>query len=205
MNDKSHLILASASPRRRELLSRMGFDYEIQVADVDERQILLNIQNELHYEDCFSLADASTKALALHKAEAVFLSYPDAIVIGADTIVATPTRILGKPENSEDAIQMLRELSGMTHRVYTGVSIQSRYGKETFSTCAEVTFHPLDATQEALILAYVKSGSPLDKAGAYGIQDMGGLLIESIKGDYYTIVGFPMATVYRELIKVMNR
>lgn len=135
----------------------------------------------------------------------------DIIVIGSDTVVVTEDEILGKPKDEADARRMLTKLSGRTHRVYTGVAILKKCDGENvqgsedevqsrvFSAFADVKFHSLDELQEQEIERYIAGGSPMDKAGAYGIQDEGSLLIDSISGDYYAVVGLPIAQVNREL------
>ena len=143
----------------------------------------------------------------------------DVIVIGSDTVVVTEDEILGKPEDVADARRMLTKLSGKTHRVYTGVAILKRCAgsdsssagngsvnelqSRCFSAFANVKFHELDALQEKEIERYIAGGSPMDKAGAYGIQDEGALLIDSIAGDYYAVVGLPISQVNRELQKLL--
>lgn len=139
----------------------------------------------------------------------------DVIVIGSDTVVVTEDEILGKPSDEADARRMLTKLSGKTHRVYTGVAILKKCGGESrlssedgvqsrcFSAFADVKFHDLDDLQEKEIERYIAGGSPMDKAGAYGIQDEGALLIDSIAGDYYAVVGLPVAQVNRELQKLL--
>ena len=135
----------------------------------------------------------------------------DIIVIGSDTVVVTEDEILGKPRDEADARRMLTKLSGRTHRVYTGVAILKKCDGENiqgsedevqsrvFSAFADVKFHSLDELQKQEIERYIAGGSPMDKAGAYGIQDEGALLIDSISGDYYAVVGLPIAQVNREL------
>ena len=126
------------------------------------------------------------------------------IVIGSDTVVVTEDEILGKPKDENDARRMLTKLSGHTHRVYTGVAILKKSAGEDAQSCcfsafADVKFHDLDALQEKEIERYIATGSPMDKAGAYGIQDEGALLIDSLSGDYYAVVGLPVSRVNREL------
>ena len=147
---------------------------------------------------CCALASAKAAAV-LHSTDA-----EDLLVLGSDTVVVTEDEILGKPKDEEDARRMLAKLSGKTHRVYTGVSIQSKKENHVFSAFADVKFHDYDAVQKALIESYIASGSPMDKAGAYGIQDTGSLLIDSIIGDYYAVVGLPVAQVYRALRGIME-
>lgn len=139
----------------------------------------------------------------------------DIIVIGSDTVVVTEDEILGKPRDEADARRMLTKLSGRTHRVYTGVAILKKCDGENiqgsedevqsrvFSAFADVKFHGLDKLQKQEIERYIAGGSPMDKAGAYGIQDEGSLLIDSISGDYYAVVGLPIAQVNRELIAML--
>ncbi len=128
----------------------------------------------------------------------------DIIVIGSDTVVVTEDEILGKPRDEADARRMLTKLSGRTHRVYTGVAILKKCAgagtqSRVFSAFADVKFHSLDELQEQEIDRYIAGGSPMDKAGGYGIQDEGALLIDSISGDYYAVVGLPVAQVNKEL------
>jgi len=185
------LILASNSPRRKELMQLITGDFEIEVADIDERAIEESMAggNPL----------AVSEALALAKAQAVFSKNEDAIVIGADTSVVLGREILGKPESREDARRMLFELSGKTHIVVTGVALVSSFGTHSFSEEARVIFNDLDSYQEALIERYCDSPDPYDKAGAYGIQSGGALLVRGIDGDFFNVVGLPVARLAREL------
>ena len=180
------LILASQSPRRREMLALMGYAYEIVVSDADE-----------HVPPC---APAEfVERLALRKAEAVFASYGDCCVVGADTIVYLDGSIIGKPADASDAFRILRTLSGRTHTVYTGVAVLSGTRRIVFHDAAEVTFAPLSDEE---IHAYIATGEPLDKAGAYGIQGPGSLLVERLEGCYFTIIGMPNPKLYRALRSV---
>ncbi len=165
-----------------------------------------------------SVAAGSVAAQPDSSAEGV-ASDSGIIVIGSDTVVVTEDEILGKPKDEADARRMLTKLSGKTHRVYTGVAILKRCAgsdsssagngsvnelqSRCFSAFADVKFHELDALQEKEIERYIAGGSPMDKAGAYGIQDEGALLIDSIAGDYYAVVGLPVAQVNRELQKLL--
>ncbi|MBR5975631.1 MAG: septum formation protein Maf [Clostridiales bacterium] len=202
----SRIILASKSPRRFDLMSLTGLDFEVIVADIDEDQVMAEVINKYHARgiraDMYQIAQEVACAQASAKASAVLQTVEgdDVIVIGSDTVVVTADNILGKPRDEEDARHMLTLLSGMTHRVYTGVSIQGRNKKCTFSSFADVKFHQFDDMQEKMIESYIATGSPMDKAGAYGIQDQGALLIDSISGDYYAVVGLPVARVNRELL-----
>ncbi len=178
------IVLASQSPRRRELMQMLNMPFSSE-----------NPQTEELIDPSLPLTKAVEK-IAIDKAHQIFQKHPKAIVIGSDTVVVLDDQIFGKPVNEEDAVRMLRLLSGKTHKVITGVCMVSDHEELVFHSSAKVTFYPLD---EAMIKAYVASSSPLDKAGAYGIQDRGALFIKSITGDYYTIMGLPIAEVHRRL------
>jgi septum formation protein len=171
------LVLASQSPRRAELLRRLGLDFEIVPASLDES-----------YIDHEMPADHAER-LAREKALAVAAAHPDALVIGSDTIVILDSDVLGKPRNPDDAVHMLRRLSGRAHEVYTGVAVAS--GGSILSDLERVTvrFRRLDREE---CDAYVATGEPMDKAGAYGIQGFGSALVESIQGDYFAVMGLPV-------------
>ena len=179
------IVLASQSPRRRELMMLLNLPFSSENPQIEELvDPSLPIQKAI-------------EKIAVDKAMDVFNRHPNAIVIGSDTVVVLDDVILGKP--TDDAVRMLKMLSGKTHKVITGVCMISDKEKIVFHSTAKVTFYPLD---EALIKSYVASSLPLDKAGAYGIQDRGALFIESITGDYYTIMGLPIAEVNRRLRKM---
>ena len=180
------IILASASPRRKELLSTAGLKFEICVKDVDE-----SVPGGTPPSDAAEMT-AAKKALA-SAAE-----HPDDIVIGADTIVVAEGKILGKPHSEEDAAGMLRMLSGREHTVITGVCIACEGKTEIFHKESKVSFYPLT---EKEIADYVATGEPMDKAGAYGIQGKGSVLVEKIEGDYFNIVGLPVASTVRAIRK----
>lgn len=176
------IILASQSPRRQELLKLITSDFEIKVSNVDE-----------------TLPDKITPKEAvmyLSKIKAEPFADSDDIVIGADTVVALDGKILGKPKSEENAKEMLRFLSGRTHSVFTGVTLASGKKTKTFAVETKVKFFEL--TNEE-IDAYIKTKEPFDKAGAYGIQGYGSLLVEKIDGDYFNVVGLPVSTLAREL------
>ncbi len=180
-------ILASASPRRRELMSLAGIDFTVKTAPTDE-----TVEEHLSPEQ-------TVMALARRKALAVAADEPDKTIIGADTVVEIDGKILGKPADYEEAFGMLSLLSGRSHNVFTGVCIVSG-GKETvFSEKTEVTFYKLS---QAEIDDYIKTGDCFDKAGAYGIQSRGCTLVEKINGDYFNVVGLPIAKLFRELGKI---
>ena len=180
----TRIILASKSPRRKELLSLLDLPFEVIVSDIEE---YIDYDNDLVKE---------IEKLSYQKAKAVFDDNPDALVIGSDTIVKIGNVALGKPHTPEKAKEMLKMLSGHTHEVVTGVTILYGDRKETFSTVNKVTFYELSQSD---IDDYVATGEPLDKAGAYAIQGKGGKFIRSIDGDYYSIVGLPIGELHRRL------
>lgn len=184
---KYRLILASGSPRRRELLTGLGLDYEIKLLpDVDEI-----------YPDALQGEDIPLY-IAREKADAYkSLMQPDELIITADTIVWMDGNVLGKPTDEAHAIEMLRTLSGHTHQVITGVCLTTTTFQRSFSVTTEVTFAPL--TDEEIDY-YVTRYYPLDKAGAYGIQEWIGFVgVEAIKGSYFNVMGLPVQRLYREL------
>lgn len=178
------LVLASASPRRRELLQTAGLSFTVHVSQAQE-----------YIEPGTAPTDAVMQ-LARQKATAVCAECPDDLVLGADTVVVCDGLILGKPADRADAVRMLRLLSGRTHCVYTGVCLIQNGQAETFCEKTEVTFYPLTDDE---IFAYIDTGEPMDKAGAYGIQGRGCTLVQSICGDYFNVVGLPVAAVCRKL------
>lgn len=182
-----HIVLASGSPRRRELLSQIGLDYEVVTSDADE-----NIK-EMEPEDY-------VRELASAKAQSVLEGYMDnndIIVIGADTIVYHKGSILTKPKDEEDAFRILKSLSGEVHQVYTGVNLCSLHKNVSFYEKTDVWVY--DMTDEQ-IREYISTGEPMDKAGAYGIQGRFAAYIKGIEGDYNNVVGLPVAKLYHELI-----
>lgn len=187
------IILASASPRRKELMSLIVNDFDIETADVDER----GIEESLTGSNALKVSEA----LALAKAEAVFASHKDedVAVIGCDTSVILDNEIMGKPNGRDDAVRMLTELSGNTHIVATGVAVVTKDKTITFTESAEVIFNPLDDYQRSLIQRYCDTDDPYDKAGSYGIQNGGALLVQGIRGDFFTVVGLPAARLARVL------
>lgn len=189
-----NIILASKSPRRQELLGLITNDFTVVTADVDERAI----EEQLAGTAPKKLAEELAKA----KAIAVFenLGRPeDTIVIGADTSVIDGDQIMGKPVDKEDALRMLTSLSGHKHSVITGVCLVSSKGVHAFAEEAFVEFNSLDEYQQALIKRYCDSTEPYDKAGAYGIQGGGALLVKGIEGDFFNVVGLPVSRLAREM------
>ncbi|NLA95401.1 MAG: septum formation protein Maf [Clostridiaceae bacterium] len=189
------LILASQSPRRRQLLSMTGISFETAPSNCDEGSIARLLKNDRPDISERVLAER----LALAKARAVLPSYPEDLILAADTLVTLDGVLFGKPKDRAEARKMLRTLAGRTHLVGTGVALISSSTEEVFSTRSEVTFRPLSPVVEALIDRYVETDLPLDKAGAYGIQELGGLLIERIEGDFFSVMGLPIGQVYERL------
>lgn len=186
---KRRLILASASPRRREILAEMGLEFQIQPACGEER---------LETEDPVE----AVKMLALQKAREVAERTEDpALVIGSDTVVASRGKILGKPRDKEEAFRMLKELQNASHMVYTGVAVVDTVTGEAVIHFAEGTRVSMYPMTEEWIWRYIETGEPMDKAGAYAIQ--GGCMpyIRELQGEYTTVVGFPAARFYQELLK----
>lgn len=180
-----NLILASNSPRRRELLSVITENFEVIPAKGEEAL------------DASLPINQQVMNLAKQKSVEVSSLYPDSVVVGADTMVSCGGIAMGKPKDIRDAEKMLRQLSGRSHTVITAVSI-ARGGKSEilFAEQTRVEFYPLTDRE---VMDYVNSGEPMDKAGAYGIQGKGALLVKGINGDYYNVMGLPVARLYREL------
>ena len=185
------LILASASPRRRELLQQIGLEYEVLVSETQEN-------TDPSWEPYRVVEELSAR-----KAEAVRAQAKDRWIIGADTVVACDGRVLGKPKNRENALEMLSLLQNRTHEVYTGVTILTPEGeRRTFHECTKVTFAPMSREE---IEEYVATGDPMDKAGSYGIQGFCARYIKKIEGDYQNVVGLPVSRLYRELSFLRRR
>lgn len=182
------VVLASASPRRKELLARLVSDFEILVADVDEKSLVGHDPV------------ATAERIAAAKAEAVRRLRPEALVVGGDTVVAAPDgEILGKPADADDAARMLRALSGREHRVVTGVRLLWPGGERSFADVTTVAFRPLT---DAEIADYVAGGEPMDKAGAYAVQGGAGAFVAWIDGSLTNVVGLPLEALSRELSRV---
>ena len=188
MERMNKVILASGSPRRKELLSLLNINFEAIPADIDEQ---IDPNNDLVKE---------IEKLSYQKANHIFMQYKDCLVIGSDTIVKIGNNVLGKPKTYDQAKDMLKLLSNNTHEVVTGVTILNGDTTETFSSIAKVTFYPLS---EQEIDEYIKTNEPMDKAGAYAIQGIGSKFIKAIDGDFYTIMGLPIAELYHRLQKYM--
>ena len=188
------IILASASPRRRELLEQLGVEFEIIPSQVEEKmksmepsRMVMEL-SEIKAEDIYNHLSQEEKELST--------------VIGADTVVAFEDQVMGKPQSSSEAIEMLSRLQNNTHQVYTGVTLIFRKGpgkvpsKISFFEKTDVTMYPISSDE---IAAYVNTGEPMDKAGAYGIQGRGAAFIKEIHGDYNNVVGLPIGRLYQEM------
>lgn len=193
------IILASQSPRRKELLSLCVKDFTIQVADIEERAIESRVLENIDAENFLNQAKCLVETLAHEKAKVILKKNVGAIIIGADTIVVHNGKVLGKPIDSKEASAMLRSYAGKTHSVITGVSIQTDQQQETFSVETKVRFFDWNLQMAREMEDYIASGSPFDKAGGYGIQEMPSLWIASIEGDYPNVVGLPVAHVNQVL------
>lgn len=192
------IILASQSPRRKQLLEWAGVPFEIIVKTTDE-----NYPSELNVEEV-PIHIARQKAIEVKKYlnEKNHIFYDDKPILAADTVVVLDSRIIGKPQNREDAVSILTSLSGKTHRVITGVVIMHEKGETAFSDITSVEFHPLTQKQ---IEFYVDKYQPYDKAGAYAIQEWIGVTgIKSINGDFYNVVGLPVSRVVQALDALNN-
>lgn len=172
------LILASQSPRRRELLARMGLSFTVCAADIDETMD----QEKKPFDEVARLSAQKAAAIAE-------TAGPDDVVVAADTVVVLEDRVLGKPHTVEEAAAMLTSLSGRDHQVMTGVTVRRGGTAVTDTVVTHVWFRPLS---QAEIAAYVASSEPMDKAGAYGIQGLAGLFVERLDGDYYNVMGLPI-------------
>lgn len=209
---KWHFILASASPRRRELLRQIGAEFQVLPAKGEEvitstepAQVVLELSMQKAKETAEHVRKFGTKGI---REEGCFLPEEEKrksekfLILGADTVVALEGEILGKPKDQADAVRMLQRLSGSTHSVFTGVTLilQKPESEEMISFFEETKVFMHKITDRE-IEAYVKTGEPLDKAGAYGIQGKGAVYIEKIAGDYNNVVGLPIARIYQELRK----
>lgn len=209
--DKIHLILASQSPRRREILDMLGLTgrYTAIPSPLDESALQLRLANELvsPLDYTRTLAEKKAEALAMHLSQDCSTSSTKStLVLGSDTIVDLDDLILEKPADAQSARTMLRRLSGVWHRVHTGVAIYHVEADtvklmSSFTDTAKVKFADLS---EADINAYVETGEPMDKAGSYGIQGIGGQLVERMEGDFFTVMGLPMHLFSRELSKAIT-
>lgn len=200
----SQMILASASPRRKELLEQIGAEFVIcpakgeeVITETDPSAVVMELSRQKAEEVAYGV-------LIYNEQHADLATSQDILVIGADTVVAYENQILGKPKDEEDARRMLTMLSGKTHSVYTGVTFvfidkEGRTGEHCFFEKTDVCMYPL---KEEEIDRYIQSGDPMDKAGSYGIQGRFAIHIKEIRGDYNNVVGLPVARLYQELQKL---
>ena len=200
----SQMILASASPRRKELLEQIGAEFVIcpakgeeVITETDPSAVVMELSRQKAEEVAYGV-------LIYNEQHADLTTPQDILVIGADTVVAYENQILGKPKDEEDARRMLTMLSGKTHSVYTGVTFvfidkEGRTGEHCFFEKTDVCMYPL---KEEEIDRYIQSGDPMDKAGSYGIQGRFAIHIKEIRGDYNNVVGLPVARLYQELQKL---
>lgn len=190
MNETRRLVLASGSPRRKEILTRMGYAFTIHTSDADESGVTGHVGDIV-------------KVLAERKGSAVAPYEEDAVVISCDTLVSVDDVPLGKPADKKDALRMLTSLSGRSHEVWSGIClIDTKTGRKlTDSVCTKVFFR--DVSEEELI-AYVETGEPMDKAGAYAIQGGAGKFVYKIEGSYDNIVGFPSERFTALLTQLLN-
>ena len=206
------LVLASASPRRRELLSQIGLEFTVMPSTKDEnakpteagalvqelsRQKAVDIWEQLSGGQGQN-PDADQEQISEETQEPNLNGkrQPELLVIGADTVVCCEGKILGKPHSREAAAEMLTALQGRSHEVYTGVTLYSQSETVTFFECTQVEFYPMT---EVEISEYIDSKEPMDKAGAYGIQGLGARFVKGIRGDYNNVVGLPVGRLYQEL------
>ena len=185
MTDRPRVILASQSPRRRDLLSLIHVPHEVRPADIDETY--------------FDGEDPRAHAERLARSKAQAIAEPDAAVIGSDTIVVVDGAVLGKPRDDADAMRMLRRLSGRSHTVMTAVAVSWRGRLESGVEEVGVSFHELT---DAQLAQYVATREPMDKAGAYGIQGYGATIVRRVDGDYFAVMGLPLQLLVRLLAKV---
>lgn len=196
MNLKEYkIILGSKSPRRKELLEQIGLEFEILVSD--EEEVITSSEPEKVVEEL-----SLQKAVNVEKLFGGRTKYDKYIVIGADTVVALDGQIMGKPKDEAHAKEMLRTLSGNTHQVYTGVTLiindNGRREVKSFAKCTLVNMYDISDDE---IDEYIATKEPMDKAGSYGIQGIGGKFISGIEGDYNNVVGLPIAEIYQQLKK----
>ena len=190
------VILASASPRRRELLAQIGMDFKVIVSKADE-----NIAESNPEQLVMKLSDI--KAMAVYEENGI--EDETAIILGADTVVAFDGKVLGKPKNKQQAKEMLSMLSNNKHQVFTGVTIlykkRGELKRETFYDKTTVYTYPISDKE---IEEYIMTGEPMDKAGSYGIQGIGAKFIEKIDGDYNNVVGLPVSKIYQKIKEIEN-
>ena len=201
LNDKFKIVLASASPRRREILEFVGVEFDVWPSDKEEDAPSSDPEEVCMHLSRVKALDVASQIKTYNELHKDVTTDGDILVIGADTIVVKDGVILGKPADDADAVRMLMFLSGSTHSVYTGVSFvfmskSGRVGEYTFCEETKVTFYPFGQKEAEY---YVGADEVLDKAGAYGIQNKAAAFVRSIEGDYYNVVGLPIARILHEL------
>jgi septum formation protein len=184
------IILASSSPRRKQILEQVGLKFTVEVSDYEENPIPGMSPSKF------------VETLSLGKAKAVAKNHNDAIIIGADTAVFIDNKILGKPKTKEEAREMLNKLSGETHSVFTGFTVIDTKNNKIITDHIETKIKFKNLSDEE-IAGYIKTGEPMDKAGAYGVQDRGALFVEYIEGDYANITGLPIVKIF-EILKTLG-
>ncbi len=205
LNREFKIVLASASPRRKQLLELVGLEFEIWPSDKEEiitQTEPKDICTELSKQKAL---DVASQIRTYNETHSDLTTGTDILVIGADTIVAMDKEVFGKPRDEADAIRMLKSLAGNTHSVYTGVTLvfmntSGRVGEYTFYDETKVTFYPIDDEE---IKAYVEAEDVLDKAGAYGIQSKAAAFVHSIDGDFYNVMGLPVARILAEIKNIL--
>ncbi len=200
----SQIILASGSPRRKELLEQIGIEFEICPAKGEEKMTKSNPAEVVEELSKQKAEEIAVMVSSYGEAHQELMTPQDIMVIGADTVVAAGTQILGKPKDEADACRMLRLLSGKAHEVYTGVTLlfidkSGKMGEHVFHETTKVFMKDMTDTE---IKRYVATQEPMDKAGAYGIQGKCAIYIDKIEGDYNNVVGLPVSRIYRELQKL---
>jgi septum formation protein len=187
INSRIKIVLGSSSPRRQQLLKLIVKDFSIRVSNNNEKSTSNNPQEMV-------------KEISLNKSHDIPLFHEE-LLITADTIVALGNTIFGKPKDYDEAFKILKTLSGCTHQVYTGVTLRTKEKATSFSEVSHVTFYELE---DKLIDYYITNYSPYDKAGAYAIQDFAAVFVKKIEGDYYNIMGIPVAKLFREINKFIS-
>ena len=195
-------ILASASPRRKELLFRLGVTFQVIPSKAEEVITQSDPKEAVKHLAMLKAREVSERQM--QSQACLQEGKGDTIVLGADTVVVYEEKILGKPKDKKDAAEMLQMLSGQTHQVYTGVSLMRLPMGQVYTFCqrTDVTMYPLS---EEEIRRYVDTGEPMDKAGSYGIQGLGGIFVKKISGDYNNVVGLPISRIWHDLAVLDRR
>ena len=206
LNEQYKIILASSSPRRKQLLELVGIEFDVWPSKAEEITTSKDPEKICTQLSGIKAVDVAAQIRSYNDSHKDLVTPGDIIVIGADTVVAKDGIVFGKPKDEDDAVRMLKTLSGCTHSVYTGVtfvfiSAEGRVGEYTFCEETKVTFYPIDDEE---IGSYTASFDVLDKAGAYGIQDGAAAFVKSVEGDFYNVVGLPVARLLQELKGILR-